>query len=374
MMAQIKFVDINKIFDNGVHAVNNFNLTINSGEFVVFVGPSGCGKTTTLRMLAGLEDITSGEIYIDDVLVNDLEPKDRNIAMVFQNYALYPHMTVYDNMAYGLKFKKVPKEEIQERIFETIKILDFEESLLKRRPCQLSGGQKQRVALGRAIVRRPGVFLMDEPLSNLDAKLRVQMRSEITKIHDEVDATTIYVTHDQIEAMTMASRIVIMHKGLIQQIGIPEDVYNYPENTFVAGFLGSPAMNCFEVFYDGNYLLFDENNKIKVPDKYLKIYKNYIGKQVIFGIRPEDCYIDDKEMKDLYPDSTIKTDVYNVELLGYEQAIYGHIGEAKIISKIDVKHRVNKGDKVFTIFDMSKFHLFDYDTKIRIREVNESGK
>lgn len=249
-MASITLKHVSKTYPgNTKKSVDDFNMEIQDGEFIVFVGPSGCGKSTTLRMIAGLEDITDGELYIDGKYMNDVEPKDRNIAMVFQNYALYPHMTVRDNMTYGLKFRKVPKEEINRRVEETMKILDFDEILLKRRPGQLSGGQKQRVALGRAIVRKPSVFLMDEPLSNLDAKLRIQMRAEITRIHKQVGATTIYVTHDQTEAMTMASRIVVMNKGDIQQIDTPERIYDYPENTFVAGFVGAPAMN----FLNGTY-------------------------------------------------------------------------------------------------------------------------
>ena len=248
-MATLKFKDINKIYDNKVQAVFDFNLDVNDHEFIVFVGPSGCGKSTTLRMVAGLEEITSGELYINNRLVNVIAPNDRDIAMVFQSYALYPHMTVYDNMAFGLKLRKIPKEEIERRVNEAAAILGLE-PYLNRRPKALSGGQRQRVALGRAIVRNPKVFLMDEPLSNLDAKLRVQMRSEIIKIHERVGATTIYVTHDQTEAMTMATRIVVMKDGYIQQIGTPKEVYNNPANTFVGGFIGSPAMN----FLKGKYI------------------------------------------------------------------------------------------------------------------------
>ena len=262
-MATLKFRNINKIYENKVQAVFDFNLDVEDKEFIVFVGPSGCGKSTTLRMVAGLEEISSGELYIDDVLVNDVVPKDRDIAMVFQNYALYPHMSVFDNMAFGLKLRKVPKAEIAERVHEAAEILGLEE-YLNRKPKQLSGGQRQRVALGRAIVRSPKVFLMDEPLSNLDAKLRVQMRSEIAKIHQRVGATTIYVTHDQTEAMTMASRIVIMKDGYIQQIGTPKEVYNYPANIFVGGFIGSPAMNFFKGRLEDKAFVTEGEEQVKI--------------------------------------------------------------------------------------------------------------
>ena len=257
-MATLKFINLNKIYDNNVQAVFDFNLEVKDKEFIVFVGPSGCGKSTTLRMVAGLEDITNGELYIDDKLVNNIAPKNRDIAMVFQSYALYPHMTVYDNMAFGLKLKKLPKEEIDKKIKSASEILGLTD-YLNRKPKELSGGQRQRVALGRAIVRNPKVFLMDEPLSNLDAKLRVQMRSEIAKIHEQVGATTIYVTHDQTEAMTMASRIVVMKDGYIQQIGTPKEVYNYPNNIFVAGFIGAPAMNFINGAFEKEYFIIEKN-------------------------------------------------------------------------------------------------------------------
>ena len=277
-MSTVKFVNINKIYDNNVQAVFDFNLDVKDKEFIVLVGPSGCGKSTTLRMLAGLEEITSGEILIDGVVVNDVLPKNRDIAMVFQNYALYPHMTVYDNMAFALKMKNLQKEEIEKRVHEAAKILALEE-YLKRKPKALSGGQRQRVALGRAIVRTPKVFLMDEPLSNLDAKLRVQMRSEITKIHKKVNATTIYVTHDQTEAMTMADRIVIMKDGYVQQIGSPKEVYNYPNNVFVGGFIGSPAMNFINCVFHENKLDAEGDNKqlinIKINENQKKLLKKY---------------------------------------------------------------------------------------------------
>lgn len=278
-MATLKFVNINKIYDNNVQAVFDFNLEVKDKEFIVFVGPSGCGKSTTLRMVAGLEEITSGDLYIDDKLVNNLEPKDRDIAMVFQNYALYPHMTVYENMAFSLKLKKVPRDEITRRVEEAANILGLSQ-YLNRKPKALSGGQRQRVALGRAIVRHPKVFLMDEPLSNLDAKLRVQMRTEIAKIHKKVGATTIYVTHDQTEAMTMASRIVVMKDGYVQQIGTPREVYNMPANVFVGGFIGSPAMNFFKGKLSKNsFIITDENNqetKIVLDKEKVKMLNDFI--------------------------------------------------------------------------------------------------
>ena len=278
-MATLKFVNINKIYDNNVQAVFDFNLEVQDKEFIVFVGPSGCGKSTTLRMVAGLEEITSGDLYIDDKLVNNLEPKDRDIAMVFQNYALYPHMTVYENMAFSLKLKKIPRDEISRRVEEAANILGLSQ-YLNRKPKALSGGQRQRVALGRAIVRHPKVFLMDEPLSNLDAKLRVQMRTEIAKIHKKVGATTIYVTHDQTEAMTMASRIVVMKDGYVQQIGTPREVYNMPANVFVGGFIGSPAMNFFKgKLSKNNFIITDENNqetKIVLDKEKVKMLNDFI--------------------------------------------------------------------------------------------------
>lgn len=283
-MATLKFVNINKIYDNNVQAVFDFNLEVKDKEFIVFVGPSGCGKSTTLRMVAGLEEITSGDLYIDDKLVNNLEPKDRDIAMVFQNYALYPHMTVYENMAFSLKLKKVPRDEIARRVEEAANILGLSQ-YLNRKPKALSGGQRQRVALGRAIVRHPKVFLMDEPLSNLDAKLRVQMRTEIAKIHKKVGATTIYVTHDQTEAMTMASRIVVMKDGYVQQIGTPREVYNMPANVFVGGFIGSPAMNFFKGKLSKNsFIITDENNqetKIILDKEKLKMLNDFIKEKEI---------------------------------------------------------------------------------------------
>jgi multiple sugar transport system ATP-binding protein len=295
-MATVELKGIGKVYDGGVRAVDNANITVNDREFLVLVGPSGCGKTTTLRMVAGLEDITEGELYIDGKLVNDVPPKDRDIAMVFQNYALYPHMSVYDNMAFGLKIRKYPKQEIQSRVKEAAQILDIEE-LLDRKPKALSGGQRQRVAVGRAIVRKPKVFLFDEPLSNLDAKLRVQMRAEISALHNRLQATMIYVTHDQVEAMTMADKIVVLKNGVIQQIGSPLELYNHPVNRFVAGFIGSPPMNFMTVTLkeDGGRLIADEGgNEIEITGAVAELVKPYVGKEIIFGVRPEDLIYQEK--------------------------------------------------------------------------------
>lgn len=357
-MATIKFVNINKVYDNKVQAVFDFNLEVEDKEFIVFVGPSGCGKSTTLRMLAGLEEITSGELYIDDVLVNDVQPKDRNIAMVFQSYALYPHMTVYDNMAFALKLKKTPKEEIDARVNEAASILGLE-PYLKRKPKAMSGGQRQRVALGRAIVRRPKVFLMDEPLSNLDAKLRVQMRSEIAKIHEKVGATTVYVTHDQTEAMTMATRIVVMKDGRIQQIGTPKEVYEHPVNMFVGGFIGSPAMNFFEgvvsngSFHFGNC---EGDLSIKLTEQQIEHLKEYEGKKVVLGVRPEDIVLSNGNDNSL----SIECDV--VELLGHELIIYANIGSQRVIFRTSSKQDVHTHDIVNVAFNCENMHFFDSET------------
>ena len=364
-MAFLKFEHVGKIYPNGFEAVKDFNLEVEQGEFIVFVGPSGCGKTTTLRMFAGLEDITSGTISIKDNVINELEPKDRDIAMVFQNYALYPHMTVRDNMTYGLKFRKLDKEEIDRRVEETRKILGFDELYLKRRPGQLSGGQKQRVALGRAIVRKPQVFLMDEPLSNLDAKLRIQMRAEITKIHRNVGATTIYVTHDQTEAMTMASRIVVMNEGVIQQIDTPENIYDYPNNIFVAGFVGAPAMNFLDAEYDNGVVTLKNGLTLILPKEHHKYYEAYNGKEIIFGIRPEDCYLTTQDVKSgLYGE--YKGHIENVELLGFETIHYLNDGTNKMICKIPHKSHYKLNDEGVFYLDMSKYSLFDKETTNRI--------
>ena len=364
-MATLKFKDINKIYDNKFQAVFDFNLDVNDHEFIVFVGPSGCGKTTTLRMVAGLEEITSGELYINNRLVNDIAPKDRDIAMVFQSYALYPHMTVYDNMAFGLKLRKIPKEEIERRVNEAAAILGLE-PYLNRRPKALSGGQRQRVALGRAIDRNPKVFLMDEPLSNLDAKLRVQMRSEIIKIHERVGATTIYVTHDQTEAMTMATRIVVMKDGYIQQIGTPKEVYNNPANIFVGGFIGPPAMNLLKGKYIDDCFVIEGSKtertiKIFIPEKLRPNIQGYENDEVILGIRPEDIHING-EIVQKYPKSATEVECDVVELLGHELIVYGYMNGQRIIVKTSANNDIQVHDKILFTFDMNKVHFFDPTT------------
>lgn len=358
-MATIKFVNINKIYDNKVQAVFDFNLEVQDKEFIVFVGPSGCGKSTTLRMLAGLEDITSGELYIDDVLVNDVSPKDRSIAMVFQSYALYPHMTVYNNMAFALKLRKIPKEEIDKRIHEAASILGLE-PYLQRKPKAMSGGQRQRVALGRAIVRRPKVFLMDEPLSNLDAQLRVQMRAEIARIHENVGATSVYVTHDQTEAMTMASRIVVMKNGKIQQIGTPKEVYNQPANMFVGGFIGSPSMNFFNgEFSEGKFWFGskDSGTSIKLNSEHCMHLKEREDTKIVLGVRPEDIIVENDEKTNCVQ---IKCDV--VELLGYELILYGNLGEERVVFRTSAKKEIHPHDTVTISFNEENLHFFDPET------------
>ena len=356
--AYVSLRHIDKIYDNKVQAVFDFNLDIQKQEFIVLVGPSGCGKSTTLRMIAGLEEISNGELYIDHVLSNDLAPKNRNIAMVFQNYALYPHMTVYDNLAFGLKMTHVPKDEIVERVLNAAKILGLEE-LLDRKPKALSGGQRQRVALGRAIVRNAKVFLMDEPLSNLDAKLRVQMRAEIIKLHDELKATTIYVTHDQTEAMTMASRIVVMNKGYIQQIGTPIEVYNKPANTFVASFIGAPAMNLLNVTYKDGVITFSDGNTLTLPKHYLK--EKDLPEEFILGIRPENIKTTFKEDKDSYP-----VEIQVAELLGREYYVHTLFGGIDLVSNTEVNEKLSMHDKCFIKIDKEKLHFFNKDTQMRI--------
>ena len=356
--AYVSLRHIDKIYDNKVQAVFDFNLDIQKQEFIVLVGPSGCGKSTTLRMIAGLEEISNGELYIDHVLSNDLAPKNRNIAMVFQNYALYPHMTVYDNLAFGLKMTHVPKEEIVERVLNAAKILGLEE-LLDRKPKALSGGQRQRVALGRAIVRNAKVFLMDEPLSNLDAKLRVQMRAEIIKLHDELKATTIYVTHDQTEAMTMASRIVVMNKGYIQQIGTPIEVYNKPANTFVASFIGAPAMNLLNVKYKDGVITFSDGNTLTLPKHYLE--EKDLPEEFILGIRPENIKTTFKEDKDSYP-----VEIQVAELLGREYYVHTLFGGIDLVSNTEVNEKLSMHDKCFIKIDKEKLHFFNKDTQMRI--------
>ena len=433
-MATLKLENINKIYDSKVQAVHDFNLNINDKEFIVFVGPSGCGKSTTLRMIAGLEEITSGNLYIDGTLVNTMMAKDRDIAMVFQNYALYPHMTIYKNMSFGLEIRKIPKpvldkdgneikvidkkrikylsnnikewkrqdennekkkydnqiaeaekeiqflntnktaikvkyvhmgkDEIDKRVKDAAEILGLTQ-YLKRKPGELSGGQRQRVALGRAIVRHPKVFLMDEPLSNLDAKLRVQTRKEIIKIHQAVNATTIYVTHDQTEAMTMADKIVIMKDGFIKQIGTPKEVYNNPNNMFVAGFIGSPSMNFFKGVINDNNFIFNGDNKVSIQLK--NVPKNYNNKEVILGIRPENAYIKGYLTNKKLTDYSIKITCTLVEMLGNEQLVYGEISNQIFYSKISSDIDIKVGNTYEFAFDIDKMYLFDIDTEERIR-------
>jgi len=365
-MAGLELKNIQKKYPNGFVAVHDFNLNVEDKEFIVFVGPSGCGKTTTLRMIAGLEEISEGELYIGDKLMNDVAPKDRDIAMVFQNYALYPHMSVYDNMAFGLKLRKTPKAEIQRRVHEAARILEIEH-LLDRKPKALSGGQRQRVAMGRAIVREPKVFLMDEPLSNLDAKLRVQMRIEITKLHQRLQTTFIYVTHDQTEAMTLGTRIVVMKDGLAMQVDSPVNLYNKPQNLFVAGFMGSPQMNLVEVVPEkkgGDVVLKFGEQSIKLPEAKARAVEEggYIGKTVIMGIRPED--IKDEEMFiSQSPDSTISCDVEVTELLGAEVYLYLQCAEQPLTARVNPRSTAKAGDVVKVALDVQRIHVFDKETE-----------
>lgn len=369
-MAELQLNHIYKIYDNKVTAVEDFNLHIEDKEFIVFVGPSGCGKSTTLRMIAGLEEISKGDFFIDGKRVNDVAPKDRDIAMVFQNYALYPHMSVYDNMAFGLKLRKFSKDEISRRVNEAAKILGLE-SYLNRKPKALSGGQRQRVALGRAIVRDAKVFLMDEPLSNLDAKLRVAMRAEIAKLHRRLQTTTIYVTHDQTEAMTMASRLVVMKDGIIQQVGAPKDVYEKPENIFVGGFIGSPAMNFFNgKLENGKFIA--GNVSIAVPEgkmKYLR-EQGYVGKQITLGIRPEDIH-DEPVFIEASSGSKITAQIDVSELLGAETMVYSSVAGQDFVARLDSRTDIHPGDKLDLAFDMNKAHFFDVETESRIRPHGE---
>ncbi len=361
-MASLSLKNIFKIYQGDVTAVKDFNLEINDKEFLVLVGPSGCGKSTTLRMIAGLEEISKGELYIDDRLVNDVAPKDRDIAMVFQNYALYPHMTVYDNMAFGLKLKKMPKEEINRRVTEAARVLNIEE-YLQRKPKALSGGQRQRVALGRAIVREPKVFLMDEPLSNLDAKLRVQMRTELSKLHQKLQTTFIYVTHDQTEAMTMGDRIVVMKDGIVQQVDTPLNLYNYPKNVFVAGFIGSPQMN----FIDGKletkdgktFFVFGESRIALSAEKAKVLSDNgYNNVEVTLGIRPEDIH-NEEFLMNKYPDSVVDGVVEVTELMGSEIYLYTTIEGKSITARIGANADVKPKTKLKLVFDPNKIHIFN---------------
>ncbi|MBW6409992.1 ABC transporter ATP-binding protein [Clostridium weizhouense] len=368
-MAGLSLKHIYKIYSGNVTAVSDFNLEIEDREFIVFVGPSGCGKSTTLRMVAGLEEISKGELYIDGRLVNDVEPKERDIAMVFQNYALYPHMTVYDNMAFALQLRKVPKDEIDKKVKEAAKILDIEH-LLTRKPKALSGGQRQRVALGRAIVREPKVFLMDEPLSNLDAKLRVQMRTEIAKLYQKLQTTFIYVTHDQVEAMTMGTRIVVMKDGIIQQVDTPQNIYNTPTNIFVAGFIGSPQMNFINgkvIEKDGKLYCNFEGNSILLPENKVKKLrdKGYVNKEVTFGIRPE--HLDDNdEIIAANPSSIIKGNVEVVELMGAESYIYFVAAGHNMTARVNGTTKSKTGDSIKLYVKNECIHIFDKDSELRI--------
>lgn len=372
-MTTLKLDKIYKKYPNATHySVEDFSIDIKDKEFIVFVGPSGCGKSTTLRMIAGLEDITEGECSIDGTVVNNVAPKDRDIAMVFQNYALYPHMTVYDNMAFGLKLRKYSKEDIDKRVQEAAEILGLKE-FLDRKPADLSGGQRQRVAMGRAIVRDAKVFLMDEPLSNLDAKLRVSMRAEIAKIHRRIGATTIYVTHDQTEAMTLADRIVIMSAtknpagtgtiGRVEQIGTPQEVYKNPVNKFVAGFIGSPAMNFINVKLEGGHIVANGLN-LKVPEGALKVLKEkgYDGKELIFGIRPEDVNTE-AAFLETFPESVVKATISVSELLGSESHLYCQVGDNEFIAKVDARDYLGTGETIELGFDLNKAHFFDKETE-----------
>ncbi|QHJ70223.1 ABC transporter ATP-binding protein [Planococcus halotolerans] len=374
-MAEIKINNLGKRYDKGALAVTDFNLHIKDEEFIVFVGPSGCGKSTTLRMIAGLEEITEGEFFIDGKRMNEVEPKERDIAMVFQNYALYPHMTVYENMAFGLKLRKFKKPEIKRRVEEAAKILGLED-YLNRKPKALSGGQRQRVALGRAIVRDAKVFLMDEPLSNLDAKLRVQMRAEIAKLHQRLKTTTIYVTHDQTEAMTMATRIVILKDGVIQQVGTPKEVYDFPANRFVGGFIGSPAMNFFEgTISNGNFLVDDKT--VAIPSETAALLKDlgYDGKPIALGIRPEHIHVNNEDLSGL-PASEFEAEITVSELTGAETILYAVYANQEFIARVDADTAIEAGHTATLAFDMSHVHFFDIETGERLKagELQAAGE
>lgn len=361
-MTKIILKNVHKQYEKGELAVENFNLEIEEREFIVFVGPSGCGKSTTLRMIAGLEDITEGNFLMDGERMNDIAPKNRDIAMVFQNYALYPHLNVFDNIAFGLKIRKVPKAEVEKKVIEAAEVLGLE-SYLYRKPKELSGGQRQRVALGRAIVREPKLFLLDEPLSNLDAKLRVQMRSEISKLHRKLKTTSIYVTHDQTEAMTMATRLVVMKDGRIQQVGTAKEVYDFPENIFVGSFIGSPAMNFILGTIKGNYFIINDNKILISPEKVRYLHaQGYNEKQVTLGIRPE--HIDATE------NSLIPARVDVIELLGAESIVHVYIQKQLISFRTNVQHNYFTDQLINIDIDTDQAHFFDIDTGNRIREIN----
>ena len=373
-MATLSLKNINKIYPNGTQAVFDFNLEIADKDFVCFVGPSGCGKSTTLRMIAGLEDISSGDLIIDGVRVNDVAPKNRDIAMCFQSYALYPHMSVYENLAFGLRLRRIDRREINHRVREASRILGLD-PYLKRKPKDLSGGQQQRVALGRAIVRHARVFLMDEPLSNLDAKLRVSTRGELIKLHKRLGATTIYVTHDQIEAMTMATKIVVMKLGRIQQVGVPKEIYDHPANVFVGGFIGTPAMNFIRgtVSEDGTFTATD-GTTIEVPTGKVDLVKEkgFIGKQVFLGIRPEDIH-DESEpiMFETYPNAVVNCKVKISELLGSETNIYTEVSGDAVIAAVPSRSDLTFDSEVKLVFDMNKCHFFDVESEMNLEFVGK---
>ena len=367
-MAEIKFENVSKIFQKSVIAVKDINLDIKDKEFVVLVGPSGCGKSTMLRMIAGLEDISEGNLYIDNKLVNNLPPKERDIAIVFQNYALYPHMTAYDNLAFGLKIKKVDKKSIRERVMKAAGILEIEE-LLDRKPKAMSGGQNQRVAIGRAIVRDPKVFLFDEPLSNLDANLRVQMRIEIAKLHKRLNATVVYVTHDQVEAMTLGDRIAILDKGEIQQIDTPSNLYANPANLFVAGFIGTPPMNFIQgkVIKSNKGILFTDNSKIfkvNLPSDHL--LRNWVDKEMVLGIRSEDIYHQINESEKNF--TVLNCQIEFIEKLGHEIYAYVVIGDQQIISRLKPDAEIMKGSMIDLHFDIRKMYFFDKSTGASLQD------
>jgi multiple sugar transport system ATP-binding protein len=366
-MANVLYRHVFKRFGD-ITVINDLNLEIADKEFVVFVGPSGCGKSTSLRMLAGLEEVSEGEIVIGDRVVNDVPPKDRDIAMVFQSYALYPHMSVYDNMAFGLKLRKTPKSEIDRRVKEAAESLGLT-NLLDRKPKALSGGQRQRVAVGRAIVREPAVFLMDEPLSNLDAKLRVSARAEISQLHRRLGTTFIYVTHDQVEAMTMGDRIAVMSDGLLQQIDTPRNLYNLPGNVFVAGFIGSPSMNFFQstlVNEEGKLFIDTGDFRVRIPVQHNQKFNSYAGKEVIFGMRPEHIHAPNFAPPSIDA-ATVEGTVEVVELLGHEQHLFMNSGKNSLVATVDTRMQVSVGNRVDLVMDMNNIHLFDKNTELAIR-------
>ena len=374
-MATLSLRHINKIYPNGNQAVFDFNLEIADNDFVCFVGPSGCGKTTTLRMVAGLEDISSGDLYIDGIRVNDTPSRDRDIAMCFQSYALYPHMSVYDNLAFGLRLRKIDRREINHRVREAARILGLE-PYLKRKPRDLSGGQQQRVALGRAIVRHARVFLMDEPLSNLDAKLRVSTRGELIKLHKRLNATTIYVTHDQIEAMTMATKIVVMKLGRIQQVGVPKEVYDHPSNVFVGGFIGTPPMNFIHgTVNENNIFTASDGTTIEVPSGKVDLIKQkgYLNKEVYLGIRPEDIH-DDTEpiLFETYPNAVVNCKVKISELLGSETNIYTEVAGDQVIASVPSRSDLTFDSEIKLVFDMNKCHFFDVESEMNLELVEDA--